>query len=328
MSELRGRGGDVFTDHEKSDVWNQVAVKPPLLTARPSHPRDVVGHFFTEHGRNGSGEDMVIPFPTSHDSKDTLYRSWSHFVREEPLARPKRSHQGWLLVLVTTLTAAVTFGLGIAGLCVAKRAHLNPMPLVASDAGSLRKRFRALLPAMGIGVLCTVISILIVAAQLLFGLTAAAGAHPKLLRQHEHYMNMIKQLTGWQLLAVFAFGAPIGEEIQCRLFLVSVLAWLFGRLWKSKDPSRSPQVMWFSAIMSGLTFGLFHIIAGESVAWWRPIHVQLILDPRTYVGIVLAWLYWNRGIETSIVAHATLNVVAAVPFTLTRPFLHSGRVWC
>jgi membrane protease YdiL (CAAX protease family) len=150
-----------------------------------------------------------------------------------------------------------------------------------------------------------------------------AGTHPRLLQQHKKFIDDLKHLAGWQLLVVGAVGAPIGEELEFRLLLVSLLAWAFGRLWKNEDPSRSPQAMWTSAIVSGLTFGLLHILGGQSAAWWRPIYAQLFLDPRTYDGIVLAWLYWNRGIESSIVAHATKNVVATTPFALSR-LLQSG----
>ena len=67
--------------------------------------------------------------------------------------------------------------------------------------------------------------------------------------------------------------------------------------------------MWASIVLSALVFSYGHIYLGKSVALWRPVYLQLILDPRTYVGIVLAWIYWNRGIETSIVAHSTTNLV-------------------
>jgi membrane protease YdiL (CAAX protease family) len=100
---------------------------------------------------------------------------------------------------------------------------------------------------------------------------------------------------------------------------------MFGRLWKSEEPLRSPQAMWTAAIVSGLTFGLLHIIGGQGVAWWRPIHAQLILDPRTYDGVVLAWLYWNKGVDSSIVAHSTKNVITIATFRLAR-LLHGGGV--
>ena len=248
----------------------------------------------------------------------------SRFVIEWPPARPSPSHPFWALVLFAIFVVAITYALGIVGLRVAKRAHLNPMPLVGADAGEMRKRLGALLPAIGFGLLCVMASILIVTPQRVSGLKPPSGTHPGLLEPHKKFLDDMKRLAGWQLFVVGVFGGPIAEELQFRLLLVSLLAWVFGRLWKSGDSARSPRAMWTAAITSGFTFGLLHIIGGQSVAWWRPIYAQLFLDPRTYDGIVLAWLYWNRGIESSIVAHMTLNVVAAAPWGLSR-LLPSGR---
>jgi membrane protease YdiL (CAAX protease family) len=264
----------------------------------------LLGDFIREHSRRIAG---------------------SRFVIEAPPPQPRPSHQFWALLLFAILAIAITYTLSIVGLRVAKRAHLNAMPLLGPDAGDLRKRLRALLPAIGFGLLCLVTSILIVTPQRVSGLKPPAGTNPRLLQQHKNLIDDLKHLAGWQLLVFGVFGGPIAEELECRLLLVSLLAWVFGRLWRIGDPSRSPQAMWTSAIVSGLTFGLLHILGGESVAWWRPIYAQLFLDPRTYDGIVLAWLYWNRGIESSIVAHVTVNVFATIPWGLSR-LLQGGRV--
>lgn len=105
------------------------------------------------------------------------------------------------------------------------------------------------------------------------------------------------------------------EEILFRLFLFSGLACALYVLMKRGNRTSSQAPFWSAIAVSGFAFGFFHVLAGQSVAWWRPVYQQLLLDPRTYIGIVLAWVYWKRGIETSLLAHITLNVVLFVPIS-------------
>jgi membrane protease YdiL (CAAX protease family) len=104
---------------------------------------------------------------------------------------------------------------------------------------------------------------------------------------------------------VLILAAPIREEIEFRLFIVSLLVWALGRLRKTQGAPR--HLLWLVISISGIAFGLLHVVEGEGFVWWCPIYVQVFVDARTYIGGLLAWLYWNRGIETAIIAHMVLN---------------------
>ncbi|HKM99104.1 MAG TPA: CPBP family intramembrane glutamic endopeptidase [Candidatus Binataceae bacterium] len=221
--------------------------------------------------------------------------------------------QAYVYALFVLLVASLIYLSGLVGLWASKRAHLTPMPIIDTDGGSVANRLRALRPAVRFGFLCVAISFLIVVPQLiLFGSGPSAGASPALLSRRHHFVNLMTQLVTWRSVGVILLGAPIREEIVFRLLLVSALGWLLGEFWKHDGTVASTRIMWTTVVVSGLAFGLLHVMAGESVAWWRPIYAQVFLDPRTYIGMVLAWLYWKRGIEAAIVAHATLNAIGPI----------------
>ncbi len=216
--------------------------------------------------------------------------------------------QVYVYALFVLLVAALTYLGGLVGLWAAKRAHLTRMPIIDAEGGTITDRLRALRPAIRFGLLCVAISFLIAVPQsLLFGSGPSAGTNPMLLARRTHAVDVMNQLVTWRSIGVIILGAPIREEIVFRLLLVSVMGWLLGEFWKRDASNR---VMWTTVVVSGLLFGLLHVMGGQSVAWWRPIYAQVFLDARTYVGMVLAWVYWKRGIEASIVAHATLNTIA------------------
>ena len=95
----------------------------------------------------------------------------------------------------------------------------------------------------------------------------------------------------WQLaLGVIALVvlAPLGEELLFRGLLLRALA---RRL-----------RFWPAALISSGTFAASH--ADAYVIWPRAISVLV-------TGLALAWLYRRRGYWAAVVAHATVNAVAA-----------------
>jgi membrane protease YdiL (CAAX protease family) len=208
---------------------------------------------------------------------------------------------------------AILYTMGIAGLRWAKLVGIAPMPL--ANRVELAIRTDEAMAGIKPGLWCTLISVLLAVSQVLvFGSKHAVSSTA--LARHEAARTRMEGLISWRSVAYVCAGAPIQEEILFRLFLFSGLACPVQGLIKRGNQTSSKVPIWSAIVMSGLVFGLFHVLAGQSVAWWRPIYLQLFLDPRTYIGMVLAWVYWKRGIETSFIAHSTLNVAVFVPISV------------
>jgi membrane protease YdiL (CAAX protease family) len=116
--------------------------------------------------------------------------------------------------------------------------------------------------------------------------------------------------------AAIGVGFPIIEEIHFRLFLMSALVWLITKGLRAPAGNLCAGGWWTAIAIQGLLFGAIHAATGEGTLWWEPQAVQMLLEPRTVAGIVLGYVYWRWGIETSILAHiiADLSVLCYLMF--------------
>jgi len=109
------------------------------------------------------------------------------------------------------------------------------------------------------------------------------------------------------LLASFYGG--IVEELQLRLFVMTLLVWMFAVLAK-RTPR--PWVYWVAIVMAAVLFGVGHLPAAGKI--WEPSEIVVF---RTIVlnaigGLVFGWLYWRRGIEMAMLGHFSADIVLHV----------------
>lgn len=121
------------------------------------------------------------------------------------------------------------------------------------------------------------------------------------------------------LLASFYGG--VVEELQLRLFLMTLFAWALTWLVRRRagfDGTLSPRIAWTAIIAAALMFGIGHLPAADAI-WGLDAGVVL----RTVLlnglgGVVFGWLYWRRGLEMAVLAHCAADLVlhALVPLLL------------
>lgn len=109
------------------------------------------------------------------------------------------------------------------------------------------------------------------------------------------------------LLASFYGG--IVEELQLRLFLMTLLVWLVARLRKSMPP---PAVYWAAIVIAALLFGAGHLPVANTIWGLDAIVVLRTLLLNAIAGLAFGWLYWKRGLEMAIVAHFSADIVLHV----------------
>jgi len=114
--------------------------------------------------------------------------------------------------------------------------------------------------------------------------------------------------------ASVAIAAAVSEEIQFRLVLFAIFGWI-ARL-MSRDSRGHPgrRALWMVTLAQGYLFGLIHLapLAGTLFhSAWRLLLGGLVM-PQTWEGVVFGRLYLRRGLEASIIAHASMDVALFV----------------
>ena len=109
------------------------------------------------------------------------------------------------------------------------------------------------------------------------------------------------------LLASFYGG--IAEELQLRLFLMTLMVWLVARLRRRKPGDAAFHV---AIVLAAVLFGVGHLPAAAHIWGLDAIVVLRTIVLNAVIGIACGWLYWRRGLEMAILAHFSADIVLHV----------------
>jgi len=115
----------------------------------------------------------------------------------------------------------------------------------------------------------------------------------------------------WQGLLASFYGG-IGEEIICRLFLVSALLWLGARVTRSAVPSRALYIA--AIVIAAVLFGIGHLpaLAALGTASLTFSNISYVVGLNALSGCAFGWLFWRYGLEHAMVAHFSADLVLHV----------------
>jgi membrane protease YdiL (CAAX protease family) len=111
-----------------------------------------------------------------------------------------------------------------------------------------------------------------------------------------------------RLLAGIVYGG-ITEELLMRLFLLSLLASLLGRWWKTPEGRPAAGAMWTAIVLVALLFGLGHLPATSLMTPLTPPVVARAFVLNGVAGVAFGWLYWRRGLEAAMLGHMGTHLV-------------------
>lgn len=117
--------------------------------------------------------------------------------------------------------------------------------------------------------------------------------------------------VGIPLLARLLYGG-ITEEILLRWGLMTALLWLLWRVVQQcEGPPRTSLVV-AAIVVTALLFGVGHL----PFAWAMGVEtgglvVVFIILGNAVPGLLLGWLYWRRGLEAAMLAHALSHATSA-----------------
>ncbi len=112
------------------------------------------------------------------------------------------------------------------------------------------------------------------------------------------------------------------EEILFRLIVFGALAAALRWLWGLLGSRASSMPIWTANVLQALLFGAAHLAVDIGGLRGHPWYVRLPLIAQTWAGLVQGWLYWNYGIESAVVGHATYDLIV---FRFVRRTTHRLR---
>ncbi|MCB0065055.1 MAG: CPBP family intramembrane metalloprotease [Caldilineaceae bacterium] len=117
------------------------------------------------------------------------------------------------------------------------------------------------------------------------------------------------QGTEMPLLLRVLYGG-ITEEILLRWGVMSLLVWLVWRVGQRGQRAPHPGVVWSGNVLAALLFGAGHLpaLAAFGVAFTVPMVLAVVIG-NALAGIIFGWLYWRKGLEAAMLAHAGTHVI-------------------
>ena len=115
----------------------------------------------------------------------------------------------------------------------------------------------------------------------------------------------------WKGLLASFYGG-IGEELQLRLFAMTLILWVVWKLLARGRPSPPPLAAWIAIMLAAIAFAAGHLPAAASVWPLDAVVVWRTLSLNAIVGVACGWLFYRWGLEHAIAAHFTADIVLHV----------------
>ena len=102
---------------------------------------------------------------------------------------------------------------------------------------------------------------------------------------------------------LLAVVAPFREEVEFRLGLLTLLAWILFQLMRPALGARTRPALAIANLMQAMLFGALHQLAGFTGRTATLSLVGVMLEPRTLSGVVFGYGYIRYGLEVAIMTH-------------------------
>jgi hypothetical protein len=195
-----------------------------------------------------------------------------------------------LHVVATPLCAAAAGLFAALGLVVWRWSRLPPLARTAAPGGMTRLVRAAVWMALGLAVGLFFLAVMRLVIEPVVPAIAsrmvAAGALPV-----------------WRRVAII-YVAAVGEELIFRLFLLSAVAGVAARLLRLPHNVPTPAVIWTANGLSALLFAGVHLPAWSGAVSLGVALPLSVLTLNAVGGVVLGYVFVNRGIVAAIWTHA------------------------
>ena len=121
--------------------------------------------------------------------------------------------------------------------------------------------------------------------------------------------------TPLPLAMMLSIAAAFREEIEFRLGLLTVLAWLVSHASRAISARRESASLWIANLIQAMAFGAIHLVVGTRSTSTLSL-LAVMREPRTISGVILGYAYFSYGLDTAIMTHAlfdaSISTLAAV----------------
>jgi membrane protease YdiL (CAAX protease family) len=196
------------------------------------------------------------------------------------------------------------------GMILMKRTGLSaPILDSVAQGESASDKLRAVVPAS--------VVLGIIASLLIIGLDVFVFQPAMLneLGEKSNALSLSTQPAVWKGFLASFYGG-IGEEIQLRLFIMSLIAWLGSFIGKTSEGKPSNTIFWMANILAAVLFGLGHLPATANLVPITPLVITRAIVLNGVGGVIFGWLYWKRGLESAMLSHFSADIVLHVLFAL------------
>lgn len=111
--------------------------------------------------------------------------------------------------------------------------------------------------------------------------------------------------------AIASLYGAINEEVLLRLFLFTLIYFIFHKLFNFTKAYRLP-FLWITNIIVAVIFGLGHLPTAFRLIEPSTYEISRILLLNGIPGIVFGWLYWSKGLWTAMMAHFVTDLMIHV----------------
>jgi len=128
--------------------------------------------------------------------------------------------------------------------------------------------------------------------------------------------------------ALVAIAAAVSEEIQFRLVPYAIFGWIARLISRDSGGYPGRRALWIVTLAQGYLFGIIHLlpVGGALFHSTSKFLIGGLVMPQTWEGVVFGRLYLRRGLEASMLAHASMDVVlfALAAIGMLRSHLGAG----
>jgi membrane protease YdiL (CAAX protease family) len=149
-------------------------------------------------------------------------------------------------------------------------------------------------------------------AQLPSGLVGGLFSGLVLFVGFRYAPEAVRELQGRFTIPIVArvlYGG-VTEELLLRWGLMTALAWSAWRLVQRRQGPVRSGLVWLAIAVSSLLFAAGHLPAAAFLLGTLDLPiVAWVIGVNTTVGLLFGYLYWRRGLESAMIAHAVAHLV-------------------
>lgn len=110
----------------------------------------------------------------------------------------------------------------------------------------------------------------------------------------------------------------ITEEILLRWGLMTFLVWIAWRFFQKRQGTPHKFSVWLAIILSAILFGVGHLPIAFSLTQNMTLAViSYVIIANSSFGLIAGYLYWKKGLESAMIAHAFTHVIMILIAFLT-----------